>query len=94
MATAALVLAGLHLLATAVAGTVAWMPLGLTVATAAVAAGWRWLPAGCRQDLAGVLGVLWLVAAPQATCTAVVLAWGGLLAVGAAGCCLLAALRD
>lgn len=63
VATAALVLAGLHILATAVAGTVTWMPLGLTVATAATAAGWRWLPLGCRQDLAGVLGVLWLVAA-------------------------------
>lgn len=45
----------------------AWPALLLAVATVAVAGAWPWLLAGHRQDLSGVLGVVWLATATVVT---------------------------
>lgn len=74
-------------------GAVGWPPIALAVASVALAAGWRSLPRGRREDLAGLLGVLWLLVAAQSLGTALALP-GGVLAVCASAGCLLAALRS
>lgn len=44
----------------------AWPTIGLAAATAVLAAVWPWLLAGHRQELSGVLGVVWLAVAAVA----------------------------
>lgn len=69
------------------AGSVGWAWGGVAVATLAVAGGWRWLLEGTRHELAGALGVAWLLAAASAPGLAAgpLATWGGALLAGGAG---------